>query len=78
VLSLAVWRSDTPGLYLSCFALFTMTLIVIGAPVPFAWYMVWPLGASLIRWDRFGLKVNLACTALAVLLLLSYTMPYAR
>ena len=78
VLSIAVWRFDTPGLYLSCFALFTMTLIVIGAPVPFAWYMVWPLGASLVRWDRFGLKVNLACTALAVLLLLSYTMPYAR
>jgi hypothetical protein len=77
-LSVAVWRCDAPGFYLSCWAAFSVTLIVIGAPVPFAWYMIWPLSASLIRWDRLGLRVNLACAALAVVLLAQYSVLFVR
>jgi hypothetical protein len=77
-LSTAVWRSQVTGFYLSCWAVFAVTLIVIGAPLAFAWYMVWPFSASLIRWDRFGLSVNVACAVLAGILLVQYTVPYAR
>jgi hypothetical protein len=77
-LSIAVWRSDVPGLYLSCWGLFCVTLIAIGVPVTFAWYMVWPFSASLVRWDKFGLRVTLCCAMLSVILLVRYTVPYAR
>ena len=77
-LSLVVWRSEVPGFYLSCWALFCVALIVIGVPVAFAWYMVWPFSASLVRWDTFGLRVTLCCIALSVVLLVQYTVPYAR
>jgi Glycosyltransferase family 87 len=77
-LSIAVWRSDVPGLYLSCWGLFCVTLIAIGVPVTFAWYMVWPFSASLVRWDKFGLRVTLCCAVLSVILLVRYTVPYAR
>jgi len=77
-LSLVVWRSKVSGFYLSCWALFCVALIVIGVPVAFAWYMVWPFSASLVRWDRFGLRVTLCCIALSVVLLVQYTLPYAR
>jgi hypothetical protein len=78
VLSLAVWRSSVPGMYLSCWALFCMTLIVVGAPVAFAWYMIWPLSASLIRWDRYGVTISVACAVLSIFLLARYTAPYVR
>jgi hypothetical protein len=77
-LTLAIWRFDDPALYLSCWAIFSMCLAIFGAPVVFAWYMVWPMSASLIRWDRLGLRVNLACATLAVLVVLRYSIPYAR
>jgi hypothetical protein len=77
-LSLVVWRSEVSASYLSCWALFCLTLIVIGVPVAFAWYMVWPFSASLVRWDRFGLCVTLCCVALSIALLVQYTVPYAR
>jgi len=77
-LSIAVWRSEASGFYLSCWALFCVTLIVIGVPVAFAWYMVWPFSASLVRWDRFSVRVTLCCVALSVVLLVKYTVPYAR
>jgi hypothetical protein len=78
VLTVVVWRFDAAGLDLSCWAIFSMTLILIGTPVPFPWYMVWPLSGSLIRWDRIGVKVNLACAALALMLLVQYTVLYVR
>jgi hypothetical protein len=77
-LSIAVWRSEVSGFYLACWAVFCVTLIVIGVPVAFAWYMVWPFSASLVRWDRFSMRVTLCCVALSVVLLVRYTVPYAR
>ena len=78
VLSLALRRSTVPGMYLSYRALFSLTLIVIGAPVPFAWYMVWPLSASLLRWDRYGILVTAACVVMSAALLAQYTVLYMR
>jgi hypothetical protein len=40
--------------------------------------MVWPFSTSLVRWDKFGLQVTLCCAVLSVLLLVQYTVPYAR
>lgn len=77
-LSIAVWRSPHPNLYLSCWAAFSLTLIIIGAPAAFAWYTVWPFSTASIAWDRFGVKVNLASAVLAGLLLTAYTVPYVR
>ena len=76
VLSLAVWRFSVPGMYLSCWALFCLTLIFIGAPVSFAWYMVWPFSASLIRWDRYGVAITATCAPLSAFLLARYTVLY--
>jgi len=78
VLSLAVWRSSVAGMYLSCWALFTLTLIVIGAPVAFAWYMIWPFSASLVRWDKYGIIISSACAVLSIFLLARYTVLYLR
>jgi alpha-1,6-mannosyltransferase len=77
-LTLVVWRFDATGVDLLCWAIFSMALVLIGTPVPFPWYMVWPLSGALIRWDRLGVKVNLACAALTVMLLVQYTVLYVR
>ena len=77
-LTLMVWRSAVPGRYLSCWALFSLTLVVIGAPVPFAWYMIWPFSAAVLRWDKYARVVTATCVALSVFLLAQYTLLYAR
>jgi len=78
LLTVAVWRSHVPGFYLSCWAVFSLSIIIFAAPVSFAWYMVWPISASLIGWDRFGITMNLVFGFLAAYLLAVYTLPYAR
>jgi hypothetical protein len=78
LLSVAVLRAGIPGSFLVCWAYFCVIVIFFGAPVAFAWYMVWPLAASLVRWDRLGLAITAGCTVLAAVLLFNYTVPYAR
>jgi len=77
-LTLMVWRSAVPGRYLSCWALFSLTLVVIGAPVPFAWYMIWPFSVAVLRWDKYARVVTATCVVLSVFLLAQYTLLYAR
>jgi len=77
-LTLMVWRSGVPGRYLSCWALFSLTLVVIGAPVPFAWYMIWPFSAAVLRWDKHARVVTATCVVLSVFLLAQYTWLYTR
>ena len=77
-LTLMVWRSAVPGRYLACWALFTLTLVVIGAPVPFAWYMIWPFSAAVVRWDQYARVVTATCVVLSVFLLAQYTLLYTR
>jgi alpha-1,6-mannosyltransferase len=77
-LTLMVWRSAVPGRYLSCWALFSLTLVVIGAPVPFAWYMIWPFSVAVLRWDNYARVVTATCVVLSVFLLAQYTVLYAR
>ena len=77
-LTLMVWRSAVPGRYLSCWALFALTVVVIGAPVPFAWYMIWPFSAAVLRWDNYARVVTATCALLSIFLLVQYTVLYAR
>jgi hypothetical protein len=77
-LTLMVWRSAVPGRYLSCWALFSLTLVVIGAPVPFAWYMIWPFSVAVLRWDSYARVVTASCVVLSLFLLVQYAIIYAR
>ncbi len=77
-LSLILWRSNVAGRYLSCWALFCLTLIFVGAPIAYPWYFIWPLSVSVIRWDHFGATTTLGCAVLTFEMLLLYTVPFVR
>lgn len=78
LLTLAIWRTKAPGFYLSCWSVFSMTVMVFAAPVLFPWYIVWPFSTAVIRWDRLGAGATLACAVLALVRLVQYTVPYVR
>ena len=75
-LSLILWRSNVAGRYLSCWALFCLTVLFVAAPIAYPWYFIWPLSVSVIRWDHFGATTTLGCAVLTFEMLFLYTVPF--
>jgi hypothetical protein len=76
VLSIWLWRQGKEGDWLTAWAVLAVALMFFIVDLPYPWYLLWPLSASLTRWDRFHVALSAACLGLAVIGTMGYTVAW--
>lgn len=74
-LSVWLWRWPTSGRHLAAWVVFSAALPLLGMPILFAWYLLWPSIVSLTRWDRLHVALTGALLFAAYVLQLAYATP---